>query len=264
MDLGLKDRVVLIVGATRGIGAACARLLSTAEGAKVALVSRTTAELEKLAGELQEKGGSVDWWAVDMGDSGAVDRVVGEIRERHGRIDALVNTVGVCNGSPDGAIGKDEFWDEAFQSVTMVAVRAARAVVPIMVEQGGGAIVNVSAMSARHYLPTIAHYSSQKIAEAHFTKNLAIQFGADGIRANAVMPGWVMSEQVEEGLQGRMKEAGISRDDAFKQWNDEIRATYCGRGGDPEEYANVIAFLISDKASYVNGAWLNVDGGSQF
>jgi 3-oxoacyl-[acyl-carrier protein] reductase len=263
VDLGLKDRVALIVGATRGIGAATARLLHT-EGVKLALVSRGAGELEKLALEIESQGGTVRQWAADMGRSDQVDRVVASVREHYGRIDALVNTVGVCNGSPDGALGGDEFWDEAFQSVTMVAVRSARAVIPIMREQGGGAIVNVSAMSSRHYLPAIAHYSSQKIAEAHFTKNLALQFGAEGIRANAIMPGWVMSEQVEEGLQKRMREMGVSRDEAFRSWNDEIRTTYCGRGGEPEEYANVVAFLISDRASYVNGAWLNVDGGSQF
>ena len=149
--------------------------------------------------------------------------------------------------------------------LTMVAVRAARAVVPVMIESGGGAIVNISAMSARHYLPNIAHYSAQKVAEAHFTKNLALQFGSQGIRANAVMPGWVMSEQVEDLLQERMREGNLSREEAFLKYNDDIeKTTYCGRGGEPVEYANVIAFLISEKASYVNGAWLNVDGGSQF
>jgi 3-oxoacyl-[acyl-carrier protein] reductase len=264
MDLNLSGRVALIVGATRGIGAATARVLHE-EGMKLALVSRSAEELEKLRSEIDGGDGTVRVWSADMSDAAVVDSVVAEVRKHYGQIDALVNTVGVCNNSPDGAIGKDVFWDEAFQSVTMVAVRAARAVVPVMIESGGGAIVNISAMSARHYLPNIAHYSAQKVAEAHFTKNLALQFGSQGIRANAVMPGWVMSEQVEDLLQERMREGNLSREEAFLKYNDDIeKTTYCGRGGEPVEYANVIAFLISEKASYVNGAWLNVDGGSQF
>jgi NAD(P)-dependent dehydrogenase (short-subunit alcohol dehydrogenase family) len=125
-------------------------------------------------------------------------------------------------------------------------------------------------MSVRHFIPRIEHYSAAKAALAHFTKNLAKEFARDGIRTNAVMPGWIASESVLRNLDQRVKEWGAERgwtkvEDYFDYGNQRMdNLTWADRWGTPEEIGNVVAFLLSDKASYVNGAQVNVDGGSAF
>ena len=172
-------------------------LVMAGEGARVALVARTPATLEKTAAEVAEAGAAdVAHFAADFIQPDHVREVVGEVRERFGRIDGLVNTIGACEVVPEFADRTDELWQATVDSVLLAAVRACREVVPIMREQGGGAIVNISAMSVRHYIPRIEHYSAAKAALAHFTKNLAQEFAPDHIRANAVMPGWIASESV--------------------------------------------------------------------
>ncbi|MGE0386057.1 MAG: SDR family NAD(P)-dependent oxidoreductase [Gammaproteobacteria bacterium] len=284
MELGLQGRVAMIVGATRGFGRACASVFAQ-EGARLALVARGRSELEKVAAEARAiRDVPVEIFPADFTIASEPARIAASIAAHYGRIDALVNTVGVTTVSPAGALGEDALWEEAFQSVLMVAVRTCRAVVPIMQMNGGGAIVNTSALSTRHYLPTIAHYSAQKAAVAHFTKNLAIQFGKDRIRANIVLPGAIASEQVEQmldrirgrsdlgaaeslnrGYEVARTHAGMSRQDAWEVLNAEMHhVTWSGRMGDPVEFARVAAFLCSDAASYVSGAWVNIDGGSMF
>ncbi len=263
--LGLEGRSALVVGATQGLGKATAFRLAQ-EGVRLGLVARTAATLEQVAKEASQHGGDVVAWPADFTDRSSVERVVGETRERFGSIDILVNTVGVCELTDDALSGDDDLWDRAYQSVVMTAVRSCRAVVPGMLEQGRGAVVNVSANSVRHYIPSIAHYSAMKTALAHFTKNLARQCATTPVRVNAVMPGFIGSEQVEDILSGIMESDGVDRQRAFEKLNHDIlhTASWSSRIGDPREYANVIAFLVSDHASYVNGAWLNVDGGAPF
>ena len=125
-----------------------------------------------------------------------------------------------------------------------------------MKEQGGGSIVNISAMSVRHWIPRIEHYSAAKAALAHFTKNQAREFAPDGIRTNAVMPGWIASESVVRNLEERCERLGLDTvDDYFPIGNERMNnLTWASRMGTPEEIGNVVSFLASDRASYVNGA----------
>jgi 3-oxoacyl-[acyl-carrier protein] reductase len=263
--LGLEGRTALVVGATRGLGKATALRLA-AEGVHVALTARTPGALDEVAKQAAEQGGDVSCWPADFTVAADVTSVVDEIDAQFGAIDILVNTIGVCEMTQDALSGDDGLWEEAFQSVVMSAVRSCRAVVPKMLERGRGAVVNVSANSSRHYIPALAHYSAMKIALAHFTKNLARQCAHTPVRVNAVMPGFIGSEQVEDILARIMSADGLGRQQAFDKLNHEIlhTANWANRLGDPAEYANVIAFLVSDQASYVNGAWINVDGGSTF
>jgi NAD(P)-dependent dehydrogenase (short-subunit alcohol dehydrogenase family) len=159
----------------------------------------------------------------------------------------------------------DDCWQSHFDSVLMSAVRFCREVVPLLRERDGGAIVNISAMSVRHFHPQLAYYSAQKAALAHFTKNLAREFAHDGIRANAVMPGMIASEGVQARQAVAARERGMTTEEYFRDANARYGGvTWADRLGTPEEIANVVAFLLSERASYVNGAWVNVDGGSSF
>lgn len=269
MDLNLENKVIMILGATRGLGRACADVFA-AEGCRLAIIARDENRLEKTATEISRATDvPIEIFPSDFTSPNASEDVVNLIMRRFGKIDALVNTVGAFRRNPEGnPIGADFYWDEAYQSILMAAVRSCRSVIPTMQKNGGGAIVNTSALSVRHYSPAISHYSAMKAAIAHFTKNVAIHYAKDNIRANTLLPGWIWSEQVQATYEEFAKTAevkGKSRGEIFQIMNERAhRATYSERPGEPIEYARVAAFLCSDAASYVNGAWMNVDGGSMF
>lgn len=246
------------------MGRATALVLAD-EGARLALASQTAARLERTAAECTDRGAEVAWWADDLAAPNAPPRVVEAVIERFGRVDALVNTVGPLVRTSGILDQDDDCWQRHFDSVLMSAVRFCREVVPLMQANGGGAIVNISAMSVRHYHPQLAYYSAQKAALAHFTKNLAREFAHDGIRANAVMPGMIASEGVQERRRIAARERQMTEQEYFVDANARYGGvTWADRLGTPEEIADVVAFLISDRATYVNGAWVNVDGGSSF
>ena len=264
MDLKLAGRIVLLCGASEGMGRGSAEVLA-GEGARLALVARTAANVEKTAAMVAEAGATdVLALAADLTDPADVERVVRAVIDRFGTIDGLVNAVGLCERSGGFLDQDDGTWERAFDSVLMTAVRACRAVVPVMRAAGHGAIVNISAMSSRHYLPGLAHYSAQKAAVAHFTKNLAKEFAHDGVRANAVLPGMIRSESVAESVARTMRERGFASEaEYFVHLNEKYdRVTWSDRIGEVTEIGKVGAFLLSDRASYVNGALVNVDGGS--
>lgn len=276
MDLGLKGKVALVLGATQGMGRATAVRLG-AEGAHVVLCSRGREEgdshyryvnkpsLESVAQEVSDAGAASTLTVVaDLTRGGDAEKIIEETTRHYGHLDKVVNTVGLCEvrTSP---VEPDDLWERAFQSVLMTSVRIARAAIPAMLRNGGGAIVTTSAMSVRHFIPRIAHYSAQKTALAHFTKNLAKEYGAQGIRANAVLPGMILNEQLVEERKQRMAKSGHTEDEDFRQRNEAYGgATWGNRFGVPEDIADAIAFLLSARATYINGVLLNVDGGSEY
>ncbi len=276
MDLGLEGKVALVIGATQGMGRAIAMRLA-GEGAHLVVCSRGHVEgdqdynftpkpdLEAAAAEARTAGAaSVLAVAADLTVSGQEDHLIAAVADGHGRLDVLINTVGLCELG-ESALEPDDWWERSFQSVLMTSVRACRAGVPLMLGSGGGAIVTTSAMSMRHFVPRIAHYSAQKAALAHFTKNLAREFGPQGIRSNAVLPGMIVNEQIAEKRRLWMAETGGTEDDYFIDANARWhQATWGTRLGTPADIADAVAFLVSERAAYVNGVLLNVDGGSEY
>ena len=275
MDLGLKDKVALVLGATQGMGRATTLRLA-AEGAHVVVCSRGHTEgdvsyrytskpaLEAVAADARAAGAaSALAIAADLTEAGHAEHVISAIEEEHGRLDILINTVGLCEVG-ESVTEPDDWWERSYQSVLMTSVRACRAGIPLMLRSGRGAIVTTSAMSMRHFIGRIAHYSAQKAALAHFTKNVAREYGPKGLRANVVLPGMIVNEQIAEKRRQWMADTGGTEEeyflDANSRWHD---VTWGTRLGLPEDIADAITFLVSDRASYINGVLLNVDGGSE-
>lgn len=276
MDLGLKDKVALVLGATQGMGRATALRLA-AEGAHVVVCARGHTEgdrdyrftakpdLEAVAADARVAGApSALAVSADLTAAGQAERVIAAVESEHGRLDILVNTVGLCEVG-ESSTEPDDWWDRSYQSVLMSSVRACRAAIPLMLRSGGGAIVATSAMSMRHFIPRLAHYSAQKAALAHFTKNLAREYGPQGLRINAVLPGMIVNEQISEKRRQWMAATGGTEQDYFDDVNARWhQASWGTRLGVPDDIADAITFLVSERASYVNGVLLNVDGGSEY
>jgi NAD(P)-dependent dehydrogenase (short-subunit alcohol dehydrogenase family) len=246
VDLGLRDRLCLVTGSTGGIGLATARLLAE-EGARVATCGRSEAP----------GVGEVVHVRADLSAPSEAERVVAEA----GELDVLVNNVGYAEQRNFLSLA-DEQWDEAWQLNVMSYLRAIRAAVPGMRERGGGVIVNVSSTAGKRPSTGMPEYSVTKAAVLSLSRLVADLYAADGIRCNAIAPGPTATEAWlgEGGLADQQAaKTGKSRDEVLEAVG---KGRPLGRLAEPEEIAAVIAFLCSDRASYVTGAAWSADGGT--
>lgn len=246
MNLHLEDKVVLITGGSKGIGKAIAKAFKD-EGAKVAICARDKSELEKVVTELQLDA----YYAADLTNREERDQIFQSLIQDFGHIDILVNNVGGSNGSITSETNLDLF-EAAMNLNYLSAVHFSKLSIPFMKEKNEGAIINISSVFGREAggKPT---YNAAKAAMISFTKSLADEVAKDGIRVNGVAPGSILHPT---GNWQRRLEENPEKINAFVQ--NEIPA---GRFGTVEEIANVVVFLASEKASWVMGATLNVDGG---
>jgi NAD(P)-dependent dehydrogenase (short-subunit alcohol dehydrogenase family) len=260
MDVGLAGKVAIVTGASRGIGAATARLFAR-EGMKVALCSRGGDELEKVAAEIKAEGGEVLALPVDLGAPNGAGDFVASVIETFGEVNVLANVAGYHEVSPFLET-TDADWNRVFENNFFGPMRACREVIPHMQRQGGGSIVNVSAASIRHPIKhrrdNHPHYTSAKAAFAMLSKYLSRDFARDSIRVNTILPAYAMQSMAR--YERRAQETGVSVNEAFMSMigMDPDLA----RPGRPEEFANVILFLASDLSSYMTGATIPVDGGA--
>ena len=246
MDLGLRDRLCLVTGSTGGIGLATARLL-VEEGARVVTCGR---------GEAPGVGEALHVRA-DLSAPGEGERVVAEA----GQLEVLVNNVGYAE-QRDFLSLADEVWDDAWQLNVMSYLRAIRAAVPGMRQRGGGVIVNVSSTAGKRPSTGMPEYSVTKAAVLSLSRLVADLFACDGIRCNAIAPGPTATQAWlgEGGLADQQAaKSGKSRDEVLEAVG---KGRPLGRLAEPEEIAAVIAFLCSDRASYVTGAAWSADGGT--
>jgi len=246
VELGLSGRVCVVTGSTAGIGRETARLLA-AEGARVVTSGRGGAPG---VGEVLHVAG-------DLGSAGGPERVVEEAVRELGRLDVLVNNVGVARQARFEEVA-DEEWEAYWQLNVMSYVRAIRAALPHLRSGGGGAIVNVASTAAKRPSTGMPHYSVTKAAVLSLSRLVADLYAKDGIRCNAVTPGpTATGAWLDEG--GLADQQGGERDDVLRKVG---AGRPLGRLAEPEEIAAVIAFLCSERASYVTGAAWSADGGT--
>lgn len=257
MDLGLKGKVAMVAGASRGLGYGVARCLAQ-EGASVSISSRAESAIADAARRINADTGSPALaTAVDVRSAPAIAHWHDETVAKFGGIDLLFVNAG---GPPAGTALSfdDEAWTQAFELLVLSAVRMVRLAVPSMRARGGGAIVVSTSSAVREPIANLALSNVVRSSVAALSKTLANELAADGIRVNHLLPGRINTDRIRELDTIRGKASGSSA--------DEIRAAYSkniplGRYGEADEFGAAAAFLFSDRARYITGASLQVDGG---
>jgi 3-oxoacyl-[acyl-carrier protein] reductase len=245
MDLGIEGRVALVMGASKGLGRAIATSLA-AEGAHVAIASRSRERLDAVVGEL---GGRATAFVADAGDLDRVAELPAEVEAALGPIEILVTNTG---GPPQGTALDNpiEEWEEAFRSLVLGVRVLVEAVVPGMRRRGWGRIVNVGSNSTIEPVANLTLSNANRLAAVGFLKTLSREVAADGITINTVVTGKFATDRLAAN-HGSMEEAE-------RNGRETVPA---GRLGLPEEFGDLVAFLASDRAAYINGTSIPIDGG---
>jgi 3-oxoacyl-[acyl-carrier protein] reductase len=261
MDLGLAGRASVVTGASRGIGRATARHLA-AEGASVLLIARGAEDLEEALAECRAEEGQAEALALDVTGPDAGDRIVAACTEAFGGLDVLVNNAGTARWRDLDDVPEAD-WYAAWELNVMAPLRAMRAAAPGMADRGWGRIVNVSSTAGKRPSAQMPEYSVAKAAQLSLSRLFADRYAARGVLVNAICPGPVKSElwMDDGGLLDQSKEHGghASREEALEAAGSKRPI---GRLAESEEIAAAIAFLASERASYVAGAAWSVDGGT--
>jgi NAD(P)-dependent dehydrogenase (short-subunit alcohol dehydrogenase family) len=247
----LAGKVVFITGASRGIGAAAARLFA-AEGASVVLAARGTEALERVVGEIRADGGSAEAVTLDLADRAGIRAAVERVADLYGRLDGAFNNGAAIQRQP-GPVDttSDEDIDEQFAVNFRSHWTAMTAEAALMRRTGGGAIVNTSSIGSRRANPALPAYGAMKRALNSLTESAAVNWAGDRIRVNGITPGGTATEMIdawERATPGIVERINAS--------------TPLGRMAEPRQIAEAAAWLLSDRASFVTGAILPVDGGA--
>jgi 3-oxoacyl-[acyl-carrier protein] reductase len=263
MDLGLKDKVVLVTGASQGIGRAIAEAFA-AEGSQVAITARRAEGVRSAAQEIgNSTGAEVIGIVADASKAEDNVHMVEEVVKRFGGVHVLVNNAGGVGSFAAFQDLTDKDWLDILNLNVMSAVRATRAVLPHMLRQKWGRIINISSESATQPDAAMPHYNASKAAMNNLTKSLSKAYAQDGILVNTVSPAFIMTPLLKEMLQKMADEQGASFDKAVARFLAGNRPHIeLKRPGQSEEVASAVVFLASERASFINGANLRVDGGS--
>jgi 3-oxoacyl-[acyl-carrier protein] reductase len=257
MDLGLRDRVAIVAASSQGLGKAVALGLAR-EGAKLALCARTESALTEAADEIRREAG-VDVWSrpVDVTDPTAVQSFVSDTAKRYGRVDICVANAG---GPPSKTFAETtiEDWHKAAELNLMSTVYLARETLPLMKERRWGRFLAITSMTVKQPVDRLILSNSVRSAVSGLVKSLSNEYGPYNVLVNNVCPGYTATDRLIDLAERLAKNEGVSQKDIEQRWAAQ---TPLGRVGTPEEFANVVVFLSSERASYVTGVSIAVDGG---
>jgi 3-oxoacyl-[acyl-carrier protein] reductase len=257
MDLGLKNKIAMVGGASKGLGYAVAHALA-AEGAEVCMASRDPDAIARAAQTVErETGSKTVAVAADLSTSEAIGRWHAETVKQFGGVDLLFANTG---GPPTGtALSFDDAaWQAAFELLLMSVVRSVRTVVPSMRARGGGAILVSTSSSVKEPISNLALSNVLRSGVTSLAKTLSLELAPDRIRVNTLIPGRIATDRLQYLDEVNAKKAGVALEE---QQRRSLATVPLGRYGRPDEFGRVGAFLLSDSASYINGASIQVDGG---
>jgi NAD(P)-dependent dehydrogenase (short-subunit alcohol dehydrogenase family) len=250
MDLGLTGKVAIVTGGSAGLGRAAAMKLAR-EGARVSICARRKEVLERTAGEIRLAGGDVLALPADVTRAEDVESVVKATVERFGGVDILLNNAGTSSAAAFMDVD-DRTWQTDIDLKLMAAIRFCRLTIPIMQKRGGGAIVNVTTVGGKAPAPRAVPTAVTRAAGINLTKGLAHEYASSGIRVNTICLGLVKSEQWER----RAKNGDVKA-----VYREAAKRVPIGRMGEAEEFGDLVAFLVSARASFITGTSVNFDGG---
>ena len=257
MDFGLRDKVALVGASSRGLGRAIAEELA-AEGASLVLCARGETALRETAAFIRDAHGvKVVEVAADVSENSGIETITRTALDTFGRVDILVNNSG---GPPGGKFESftPEMWDDAARLLLRSAVSLTRAVLPGMKERRWGRILNVTSIAAKQPVEGLMLSNSLRAAVIGFARTLANEVAPFGITVNNLLPGYTRTDRVEQLARAASEKSGAPISEAFAKWESEIPM---GRLGEAREFAALAAFLASERASYITGAAIAVDGG---
>ena len=258
MDLGIKGRAAIVTGASRGIGRETARQFLE-EGVRVMICGRNAETLEKTRAELaQQTGGEIHALVADMTKEADVARLVDAAKQKFGTVDILINNAGQMYSGRFAAM-TDAGLKEQFETKIFGFLRAIRLVYPIMKAQKWGRIINIIGGAGKEPDPYMFGSGITNSGLLNITKSLSTEFGEDNVLVNAICPGWVATNLWQRNAQGLQQELQVKTEEEARRL--AARKNSLNRFGKPEELANAIVFLCSERSSYITGVSLNLDGG---
>jgi 3-oxoacyl-[acyl-carrier protein] reductase len=256
MDLGLRGRTALVLGGGGGLGRAIAKTLAI-EGAKIAVGDIDDAAVNRSVQEIEARGAEALALVWDLADLSAIDATVSTIEKRFGPVDVLVNITG--GPPPTPAAGQDpSLWSKHFQTMVLSIIAITDRVLPDMRTRGWGRIITSTSSGVVAPIPNLALSNSLRLSLVGWSKTLAQEVARDGVTANIVLPGRIATDRIRFLDQAKAKREGRSVEAVAAE---STRSIPIGRYGNPEEYADAIAFLASTRASYITGSVIRIDGG---
>ena len=261
MDLGLRNQVALVLASSKGLGLACAKGLYQ-EGAHVIICSRSEDNLLKAKREIIESGSinpnaKVENFTVDLNSEQQINELVDFSLKRFNKVDILIHNAGGPRSAPSFQITKED-WNASMNLNLLSFIIITRLILPIMQQQKSGRIIAITSVSVKQPLDNLVLSNTTRLGVVGYAKTLANEYAKNNILINVVCPGPNLTDRMKQLIKTQVESTGKSEDKVMNTW---ISSIPLGRLGKPEELANLVVFLCSNKASYITGTTIQVDGG---